>query len=89
MESVIAKNSTCFESCPDGKNPLPTDPSNCWTVCTFATIIGTWNGVSGTPGMTATELVATFDNAMAPTEKGGCPEISMPSFGGKKKESFF
>jgi len=79
MESVMAKNQTCFSSCADGNNPLPSNPSNCWTECTFQTIIGTWTGLSGTPGMSAAELVATFDNAMAPVAKGGCPAITMPT----------
>lgn len=47
MESVMAKNQTCFSSCADGNNPLPSNPSNCWTECTFQTIIGTWTGLYG------------------------------------------
>ena len=79
LQVVLARNSSCFGACPDGADPLPASPSDCWTNCTFATILGTWNGATGTPGITAAELVGTFDNAMAPAARGGCPDLLPPS----------
>lgn len=30
----------CFGACPDGAQPNPIDPSDCWTECLFHTIVG-------------------------------------------------
>jgi hypothetical protein len=79
ISAVIARNTSCFAQCPDGHNPLPQSPSNCWTLCVFSTMLGTWDGVSGTPGMSRIELVDLFDAAMNSSAAGGCPDLPPPT----------
>lgn len=77
IEDVMARNSTCFAKCKDGQNPLPADPTDCWTKCVFATILGSWDGFEGHKGMQSAELVTIFDRAMALEELGGCPDVKL------------
>ena len=81
VAGVIARNQTCFRSCPEGKAALPKDPSDCWTQCLFATILGTWNGFSGQPGIQGSELVSAFEQAMSSEARGGCPHITLEGWG--------
>lgn len=77
MEAVLSRNESCFAQCPDGKDLLPTDPSDCWTLCVFSTILGEWNGFTGRQGMHSEELVGPFEQAMAPEAEGGCPQVEV------------
>lgn len=79
IQAVIEKNQTCFAGCPDGNDPLPESPSDCWTVCVFATVLGTWDGTNGTPGMSRADVVGLFDAAMEPAASGGCPDLPPPA----------
>lgn len=69
----------CFAECPDSAVPNPTSPSNCWTLCLFRTILGTWNATAGVQGTRSTELVTPWLSAFEPEAAGGCPDARLPA----------
>ena len=75
-DAVIKSNPPCFSKCGDGREGFPKDPSDCWTLCFFNTILG--NSTFGYPGLKAAAITTPFNNAFKPEADGGCPEVPVP-----------
>lgn len=70
------KVATCFDACPDGHLTDPVNPSDCWTICLFQTILGSWNATTGHKGMLSHDLVQPWLSAFSSVADGGCPDVN-------------